>query len=157
MKEVKSNKYTVKCEDYCIPGPSHREVCHTGCSDCPKVVHWKVSCGKVRTRKLLVREEEIKKVPVTKCTVEYLCPLCCAKLTKPEEKAAEKPAKDAQGQQPKAAVEPESPQRGPDELVPPFDQTPQVGEEIEEGPSEENSAGGSVKHRISNALRRAAR
>ncbi|HEY1065454.1 MAG TPA: hypothetical protein VGE52_05070 [Pirellulales bacterium] len=66
MKEVKETKYKVECEDFCVP-------CHSkkvGCKEIPV-------CGDVRTRKKLVKYEEVKKVPHYKCVVKYLCPTCC--------------------------------------------------------------------------------
>lgn len=75
-KEVKETRYDVVCEDYCLPGPSCCETCQSPCGGCNHQV-WHTSCGKVRTRKKLVKIEETKKVPVTKCVVEYLCTRCC--------------------------------------------------------------------------------
>ncbi|MFO0897804.1 MAG: hypothetical protein U0836_10315 [Pirellulales bacterium] len=66
-KEVKETKYTCECEDFCVPGKSKK----CGCTYTP-------TCGCVYTRKKLVKKEETKKVPSTKCVVEYLCESCCA-------------------------------------------------------------------------------
>jgi hypothetical protein len=72
-KEVKTPKYSVECEDFCVPGKSHKH----GCAYVP-------TCGCVRTRKKLVKTEEVKKVPSTKCVVEYLCEDCCQRCGCPE-------------------------------------------------------------------------
>ena len=66
MKDVKTTKYGMVCEDYCLPG--HGEKC--GCQHVP-------SCGCVRTKHKLTKFEEVKKVPTYKCVVEYLCDNCC--------------------------------------------------------------------------------
>jgi hypothetical protein len=79
QKTVKETHYRVECEDFCPPGPS--QLCGEHCrgEGCNSWVHkiWKVSCGEIRTRKKLVKYEIEKQVPVTKCTVVYLCPQCC--------------------------------------------------------------------------------
>lgn len=77
MKEVKETKYSIECEDFCVPGPS---CCRTkactrcggkSCDDCQIP-----TCGPVRTRKKLVKTEVTKKVPTYKCVVVDLCPQC---------------------------------------------------------------------------------
>lgn len=74
MKEVKTTKYRVKCEDYCHLG---RETCDCNCNPTP-------TCGTPRVRRKLVKYEEVKKVPTYKCVVESVCPKCGE--TKVEEK-----------------------------------------------------------------------
>lgn len=74
-KEVTHYKYRVECEDFCTAGPSCRHCCEDCCGNCQ--VCKSPSCGKVRTKRKLVKIEEKEKVPVTKCVVEYLCPTCC--------------------------------------------------------------------------------
>lgn len=64
-KEIKHTRYKVLCEDYCLPKVGH----FCGCEYIPE-------CGHVRCRKRLVKFEEVEKVPVYKCVVEYLCPHC---------------------------------------------------------------------------------
>lgn len=64
-KEVKHTKYKVLCEDYCLAKVGH----YCGCEYIP-------DCGHVRTRKKLVKFEEVERVPINKCVVEYLCPHC---------------------------------------------------------------------------------
>jgi hypothetical protein len=79
QKAVKETHYKVECEDFCPPGPSQccgKECCSDGCDSWVHKI-WKVSCSEVRTRKKLVKYETEKQVPVTKCTVVYLCPQCC--------------------------------------------------------------------------------
>jgi hypothetical protein len=65
-KAVKTPKYTVECEDFCVPGRSQKH----GCAHIP-------TGGCVRTRKTLVKTEEVKKVLSTRCVVAYLCERCC--------------------------------------------------------------------------------
>ncbi|HTN74277.1 MAG TPA: hypothetical protein VL096_03490 [Pirellulaceae bacterium] len=81
-KEIKETKYSCKCEDFCIPGPSTR--CGKECeSDCnswfghtSKWIWEPSACAKVQTRKVLVKEEVKKKVPAYKWVVEYKCGGC---------------------------------------------------------------------------------
>ncbi len=49
MKEVKETKYKCECEDFCVPGHSQLH----GCKEIP-------TCGEVRTRKKLVKYEEVR-------------------------------------------------------------------------------------------------
>ena len=102
MKEVKKMVWVVKCEDFCAPLPNCgcEHGCCNGCNGCaacgaeptccercgkkcdpcaaeknkccvpPK-------CGKVRTKKVLVKKEVVCQVPSYKCVVVYTCPNCC--------------------------------------------------------------------------------
>lgn len=82
QKEVKETKYSVKCEDFCVPGPSTR--CGKDCEcDCNswfghtcKWVWEPTQCAKVHTKKVLTKEEVKKKVPSYKWVVEYKCGGC---------------------------------------------------------------------------------
>ncbi len=65
-EEVKKVTYGCEREDFCIPGRSKKCGCREICT-----------CGQVRTRRKLVKHEEVKRVPKYKCVVEYLCPHCC--------------------------------------------------------------------------------
>jgi hypothetical protein len=65
MKDVKTTVYDLECEDFCVACKSK----DCGCHKVPV-------CGKVRTKKKLVKIECVKKVPTYKCVVEYLCPRC---------------------------------------------------------------------------------
>ena len=79
QQTVKETHYRVECEDFCPPGPSRccgEHCCGDGCKSWVHKIR-KVSCSEVRTRKKLVKYETEKKVPVTKCTVVYLCSHCC--------------------------------------------------------------------------------
>lgn len=102
-KEVTHVKYRVECEDFCVPGRSCKFCCEDECGHCQ--VCKTGTCGKVRTKKKLVKVEVKEKIPVTKCVVEYLCPSCCDTcgaeacsigegdpMAAPEEPAAENPA-----------------------------------------------------------------
>ncbi|MBX9790583.1 MAG: hypothetical protein K2Y37_16815 [Pirellulales bacterium] len=78
VKEVKEVCWDVKCEDFCVPGPS----CCCGKVDkqdecgCWSYKIWKPNCGHVRTRKTLVKKEVTREVPTTKWVVENVCAHC---------------------------------------------------------------------------------
>lgn len=81
-KEIKEPKYSVKCEDFCVPGPSKRcgKECECDCNSwfghtC-KWIWEPTTCAAVHTRKVLVKEEVKKKVPSYKWVVEYQCGGC---------------------------------------------------------------------------------
>ena len=96
MKKVKKTSWVVKCEEFCpsLPGCGHGcksscgGSCDTGCdSDCcgdpcaslqkPMVPP---KCGKVRSRKKLVKKEITCEVPTYKCIVVCCnagCNACC--------------------------------------------------------------------------------
>ena len=95
-KKVPKITYDCECEDFCIPGRSSicGYTCECDCEcDCGKHCHkkpnWIPSCGKVHTRHVLVKKEEIKEVKTYKCVVENLCPTCVAKCQcqKPNDEA----------------------------------------------------------------------
>jgi hypothetical protein len=80
MKDVKKSCYSCKCEDFCVPGPSQKCASHCGCGSCkecreaacvPTVSH-------IKTKKVLVKHEEVTKKPTYKFLVEYCCPKCAA-------------------------------------------------------------------------------
>jgi hypothetical protein len=78
VKEVKEVCWDVKCEDFCVPGPScccGKVEKHDDCG-CWSYKIWKPNCGHVRTRKLLVKKEVTRKVPTTKWVVEDVCAHC---------------------------------------------------------------------------------
>ena len=86
-KTVVEHKYTCRCEEVCIPGPSccckgcgncdgsgsccGGDTCNNGCQGC---------CGHCRVREVsrLVIHPVTKETPVRKCTVEWVCPQCGA-------------------------------------------------------------------------------
>lgn len=75
MKDVKTTHYGCKCEDFCVPGRSQK--CQTAC-DCEPTLIPTVS--HIKTKKILVKREEVTKKPTYKFVVEYVCPKCaCAK------------------------------------------------------------------------------
>lgn len=100
-KKVQVNCWGMKCEDFCVPGPSHRgcQHCELVCDEAdPEVpcVHSKrfvwsewipAGCPKMFTKKKLMKKTVTKKVPSYKWVVEDLCPKCVAALD-----AAERPA-----------------------------------------------------------------
>ena len=75
-KKVTTPEYKCECEDFCVPGPSQRTVCHDECGR--KKIVYTPTCAEVRTRKKLVKTENTKTVPTTKWVVENLCPKCAA-------------------------------------------------------------------------------
>lgn len=101
-KKEKKTRWVVKCEEFCAPLPSligrgcgecgDCGACETsqgdaGCATCaqsgqccPTCKEKKLvppKCGKVRTKKTLVKEEYEVEVPAYKCVVVYLCGQCC--------------------------------------------------------------------------------
>lgn len=82
-KKVTKVEYSVKCEDFCVPGPSTRT--HV-CDECGhKKTVYTPTCAEVRTRKVLVKKEVVTKVPTTQWVVEDLCASCAAKCDAREE------------------------------------------------------------------------
>jgi hypothetical protein len=78
VKEIKEVCWDVKCEDFCVPGPScccGKVNKHDECG-CWSYKIWKPNCGCVRTRKTLVKKEVTRKVPTTKWVVENVCAHC---------------------------------------------------------------------------------
>lgn len=77
-KETKT-EYTSECEDFCVPGPSHK-LGYT--YECDEHGHkhrkpiWKPTCAKVHTRKKLVKKEVTKEVPDYQWVVEEYCCIC---------------------------------------------------------------------------------
>jgi hypothetical protein len=78
-KKVTKTEYDCECEDFCVPGPSLRTVCHDECGK--KKIIYTPTCAEVRTRKKLVKKETSKTVPTTKWVVENLCPKCSSQKT----------------------------------------------------------------------------
>ena len=88
VKKTTTFCYDCKCEDFCIPGPS--KCCGWKCvpNACPCTGSHKEPnegkpcfCGKVRTRKVLVKIPVTKETKVWTCKVERVCCGCgCAQL-----------------------------------------------------------------------------
>ncbi len=79
--------YCCECEDFCVPGPS----CRTKvCDECGhhKIIYTP-TCGKVLTRKKLVKKEEVREKTVYKWVVENLCCDCCQRCAAADRAAAE--------------------------------------------------------------------
>ena len=93
-KKVTKTEYECECEDFCVPGPSLRTVCHDECGK--KKIIYTPTCAEVRTRKHLVKKETSKTVPTTKWVVEDLCPKCA------NEKKSEPAPKDGMPKDPVA-------------------------------------------------------
>ena len=91
-KKVEVVCWGCKCEDFCLPGPSHLDCrhCEVVCEDdsCtkdgvrtqPKAwiwSEWLPGCrAEIHTKKKLMKKVETKKVPAYKWVVEDLCPEC---------------------------------------------------------------------------------
>ncbi|MGE0535018.1 MAG: hypothetical protein AB7O68_08595 [Pirellulales bacterium] len=78
VKEFKEVCWDVKCEDFCVPGPScccGKVEKHDDCG-CWSYKIWKPNCGHIRTRRTLVKNEVTRKVPTTKWVVEDVCARC---------------------------------------------------------------------------------
>jgi hypothetical protein len=76
-RQVTRNVYRTECVDICLPGPSAPTVCRDACGQ-PQVAY-KPTCGPIRSRKQLVKQEVTEMVPTTRCEVRHLCPLCAAR------------------------------------------------------------------------------
>ena len=91
-KKVKKQVWAVECEEFCAPLPHlcvHAGRIHTGpakdgCDPCASVAGPAVPprCGKLRTRKKLVRKEIECEVPVYRCVVVCGCKGRAADLLK---------------------------------------------------------------------------
>lgn len=79
MKETSKVTYGCKCEDFCVPGPSHRHKSACSCGHCDSCLApvWQPVCAEVKTRKVLEKKVEKIMKPSYKWVVEYLCPNCC--------------------------------------------------------------------------------
>jgi hypothetical protein len=79
-KKETTIEYSSECEEFCIPGPSHKcGVCYERdeCGGHPhRKVIWQPTCAKVHTRKKLVKKEVTKEVPDYKWVVEEYCCIC---------------------------------------------------------------------------------
>jgi hypothetical protein len=93
-KKIETVCWGCKCEDFCLPGPSHIRCrhCETVCSDGECVVdkdgvaakpkdwvwtEWLPSCkAHLHTKKKLMKKVVTKKVPAYKWVVEDLCTKC---------------------------------------------------------------------------------
>lgn len=79
-KKETSTEYTSECEDFCIPGPSHKcgvRYEHDECGGHPhRKIIWQPTCAKVHTRKKLIKKEVTKEVPDYKWVVEEYCCIC---------------------------------------------------------------------------------
>ena len=116
MKKVKKHVWVVECEEFCTTLPGRRDrccrkgdcncqgSCDADCGCCQgkkcdpceplnKRHYNQPRCGKMRTKKKLIKKEVVCLVPVYKCIVVYCCPKCecneCGGATPPP------PTKDA--------------------------------------------------------------
>lgn len=116
-KKVDVICWGVKCEDFCVPGPSKPcgKQCDMVCDDCgkkpkdgdpvatPKRFVWRewipCSCANIFTKKKLMQRIDTKKVPSYKWVVEDLCAKCESNaksaLVEPGVKIPEPPPVDA--------------------------------------------------------------
>lgn len=84
-KTVPKITYCVECNEICLPGPSkccghHVECDVNACTGCPEK-HLKHDwipnpCGKIRTKKSLVKIETPQEVKTYKWVVQHVCPHC---------------------------------------------------------------------------------
>lgn len=73
--------YSVVCEDFCLPGPSTKcgYRCVPDCTECDghrKEIVWKPSCGKILTKKKLVKRPVTIEKPHYHCEVVCICKGC---------------------------------------------------------------------------------
>jgi hypothetical protein len=116
-KKVDVICWSVKCEDFCLPGPSKPccKQCDVVCDPCddkakegdpvsvPKRFIWRdwipSTCAKIYTKKKLMQKIETKKVPSYKWVVEDLCAKCESKTesaaVQPDAQIPAPPAVDA--------------------------------------------------------------
>ena len=84
MKDVKKTCYSCKCEDFCVPGPSQKCPQPCGCGHCKQCRE--AACvptaACIKTKKVLVKHEEVTKKPTYRWVVEYVCPKCATCTTK---------------------------------------------------------------------------
>ena len=80
-KKVTRVVYESKCVEYCLPKCS----LFGGCSNCD-------SCGKPRTKHILVKKVIIEECPATKCVV-HDAPVCATTVVAPAARDASAPAK----------------------------------------------------------------
>lgn len=130
MKKVEITCWEVKCEDFCAPLP---RLCGRGCggdpgcgdcgaepscgncdsckAGCGEKCIQPPKCGKVRSKKTLVKKTVAKEVPVYKCVVEYVCCDCsgCGVGTEAPKEALPPVAPPPKGTQARATVEPSPP------------------------------------------------
>lgn len=77
-KEVIKVCWDVKCEDFCVPGPSTLCGSVEECDECGSWCRniWKPGCAKVYTRKVPVKKEVKRKVKTWKWEVVTICDSC---------------------------------------------------------------------------------
>ncbi|HJT33709.1 MAG TPA: hypothetical protein VJ783_16810 [Pirellulales bacterium] len=123
-KKVTKTEYSCECEDFCVPGPSHKRgyTC-----ECDEHGHqhrkpiWQPTCAKVHTRKKLVKKEVTQEVPDYKWVVEEYCCICGV-FVKVEREAEAGKTDDADGEK-RAAPKSDS------KAQTPLDQLPLAGNE----------------------------
>lgn len=77
-KEVTRVCWDVKCEDFCVPGPSKCCGKVNECDECGQWCRtvWSPGCAEVYTKHIPVKKEVKRKVPSYKWVVETVCPAC---------------------------------------------------------------------------------
>jgi hypothetical protein len=105
MKKVEVTCWEVQCEDFCAPLPNlcGRDDCADsgqGACDPPK-------CGKVRTKKTLVKRTVTKEAPAYKCVVEYVCCDCASRGGGTPKEAPVPVAPAPKGVQARASIAPD--------------------------------------------------
>ncbi|MBL9123299.1 MAG: hypothetical protein JNG90_06670 [Planctomycetaceae bacterium] len=76
--EVKDVCFDCKCEDFCVPGRSCLidTICHEDDCGCWVERVWKPTCAEVRTRKVMVKKEVVRKSQSFNWEMQRLCPAC---------------------------------------------------------------------------------
>jgi hypothetical protein len=79
VEEIEQICWSVKCEDFCVPGPSKRCGIVHECDQCGPWCRtiWQPTCACVRTRKVPVKTVVKRKIPKVKWVVETVCADCC--------------------------------------------------------------------------------
>lgn len=78
-EEKEVSRWDCKLENFCLPPPSHRcgKDCQCDASQKTDISHWQpMSCGDVRTRKVLVKGEAKETVPSYRWVIEEVCAKC---------------------------------------------------------------------------------
>lgn len=107
-KELKEVCFDCKCEDFCVPGRSILcdTIYHDDACGCWVENVWKPTCAEVRTRKVIVKKEVVRKSQSFQWEMQTLCQACeclppAAKGTPPSGKAPSgAPAEEVEEMQP---------------------------------------------------------
>jgi hypothetical protein len=73
VKKVKQVRWGCRYDDVCLPGPCRKSCCDDGCGSHEVLMP---TCGKVRSRKRLIRYIGQIEVPIYKYVIEEVCSEC---------------------------------------------------------------------------------